>query len=270
MRIADKLGRTVVFEPDRNAKWYDWGRAPFSLKSRRRLILSKLTERERFVAPHIVSIEAPSVVLVKNSKAGCTTLAQIMYYSKTGRFLDQAIHIEKNVLTQGIMSSRKNMARVRGDNRFLFTSVRHPETRAVSAFRNLILEAKNAAGKRHIAAIRDFGFDPMESDEFNFDVFLEYVDQSLQMDRYRTDRHWREQVNNTGIDLFEYDFVSRLENISQDLDVLLEKLRVPRAGRAEILDARFNRSSQKASEITPGQRRYIEDIYKNDFETFGY
>ena len=110
----------------------------------------------------------------------------------------------------------------------------------------------------------------MKSEEYNFDVFLDYVDRSLQLDRHKTDRHWREQWISIGREIFEYDLVCRLENLSDDLAVILENLRIPKASWDTIMDARVNRSSRGNTVGTPQQRRRIQQMYKADYEAFGY
>ncbi|MBV1903572.1 MAG: sulfotransferase family protein [Marinosulfonomonas sp.] len=268
--MAGFFGPTVVFDQAKKKRSFRNLLSPFSAENREAFKLSKLSARDLAVAPRLVSLQGSSVVLVKNSKAGCTTLAQIMYFSKTGRFLEQQIHKDTQVLIQGRMNALANLDRVRNGNGFIITSVRHPETRTYSAFRNLILDGTNRSGHKHAKAIRKFGFDPTKPEEFNFDVFLDYVDRSLQLDRYKTDRHWREQCINTAIDRIDYDLISRLESLSDDLPRILDILRIPKTDWNKIKDARFNRSPRSDNIGTPRQRLRIQRLYKADYEAFGY
>lgn len=259
----------IVMERLLSPVWYSPLAAPFSWWHRNVLKLQKLPRSEQVIVYHTVSTGTPPVVLVKNSKAGCTTLAQVMYYSQTGTFYEGRIHEEWQVLAQGEMNWPRPRAHIRASNRFLMTSVRDPRNRAYSAFRDFLLDKKNPSTDRHMDALKAFGLDLDKGEDYNFDVFLDYVEASIERDRYLTDRHWREQVVNTSFDSLSYDLVLRVERFAEDLPKMLEALRIPADQHQMIREAKFNKSAAKV-ELGAHHARRIESIYADDMEAFGY
>jgi hypothetical protein len=266
--MSDPL-KAVVLEEPLSPAWYSSLAAPFSWWHRGVVELTKLPMSEQVMVYHIVSVGTPPVVLVKNSKAGCTTLAQVLYFSKTGTFYDGRIHEEGKILTQGQMAWARARADVAAPDRFLVTSVRNPHDRAYSAFRDFLLDKKNPSTNRHMDGLVAFGLDHNKDEDYNFDVFLDYVEASIAKDRYLTDRHWREQVVNTSFDSLDYDLVLRVERFAQDLTLMLDALKIPAAQHQMILEAKFNKS---AAQIEFGAHHHhrIESIYAADMDAFEY
>lgn len=232
--------------------------------------LGALPLDERLIARETARIHGTNILQVKNSKAGCTTLSQIMYFSRAGKFSDQRIHRRNPVLDQGPRFAVSNLALAKSADRFLFTSTRHPETRAVSGFRDVVRDAGNPVSGLHRRALIGFGYDPSGPEARNFDVFLDYVEASMRQSRWLTDRHWREQVVNTSWARLRYDLVIRLESFSEQLPDLLARLEMPRSAWDAVLSSRFNRSSPAKADITAAQKRRIRQIYAADFDAFSY
>jgi hypothetical protein len=116
------------------------------------------------------------------------------------------------------------------------------------------------------------GFDPAHSRETNFDAFLDYIEHSLSVDRSRTDTHWRPQVDTIGYGSVPYDLIGRMETYNADLTKAFRTAGIENYPPKDVLEHRFNPSTgkQKDVELTAAQRSRIRDIYKDDYEAFGY
>lgn len=268
--MVEAAGRRIAFDHEPSVRWYYPASQWLVPRHRRKLHFSGLPPQQAAVAGHITVVTDPTVILVKNSKAGCTTLAQLMYRVRTGRFFEGFIHAEDKVLRQGLYWAGENVERVLARDGFVFTFVRHPEARLLSSYRDLVVEATNPSAGMHASALRSFGHDPGRGDGYNLDRFLDYVAASIEADPLRTDRHWRTQRVNVNFGEFRYDLIGRVETMQIDLDAVLDAMRVPGAERAEIVGQRFNTTAAAKAELSPEQRRRIAEIYAGDFEAFGY
>jgi hypothetical protein len=209
-------------------------------------------------------------VFVKNSKAGCTTIAQLMYHYCHGKFFKGSVHRTRDGLRQGITYWMDYETASLSRSAFTFTFVRHPETRLLSAFKNFFVDWKNRSARIHFHSLRRRGFDEAGELARNFDVFLDYVDESLSKDALRTDRHWRLQVLNTGYGLIDYQFIGKVENFDRDIQEVFSLAGVPAPPTKDCLAIRFNRSAHHDFTISKTQRRRIERLFAEDYEAFGY
>lgn len=273
MSIARVPGttRSVRLEPRIAVKLRDTLLAPVSERRRvRRALGQQQPPALRYVYVQMATAPGVPLILLKNPKAGCTSLAQILHYLSCGRFHDGDIHREHEVLNQGQYAWQTNAAQIGQPGRMLFTFVRHPEARAYSAFRNFFVDRKNSWAGAHIPSLESFGYSADRDESYNFNAFLDYVEASLKLDPLLTDRHWRTQLRNTGADLLDYALIGKVEEFQADLARLLDRLGLDAGRRSAVLESRFNRSSASRAQVDPGQRRRIEALYAEDYEAFGY
>lgn len=75
---------------------------------------------------------------------------------------------------------------------------------------------------------------------------------------------------NIGYSFMNYDYVGRLENYKDDIETVFDM-----SGRGAFLDdnmltQKFNDSRTMNLEIHKSLRSRIEELYKEDYELFGY
>ena len=99
--------------------------------------------------------ESESVVYRVIPKCACSTIGQIMFYSDHGHFFDGDIHdADHGIHKWGFEASRPNIEnRVRDENAFIFTCVRNPYSRVLSAFFDKIAGIQRN-GKRYRGNLR--------------------------------------------------------------------------------------------------------------------
>jgi len=262
--------KTIWFDEFPPRRWQDVFRYPFSRKSRRNLRINGTPTEKKIVYKHLVSATGVPTILLKNPKCGCSTLTQAVYFARTGRFFDGDIHHENDVLKQyfkGFLTNRDILSNRRMPS---FTFTRHPETRAISAFQNILLDKKNRQSPVNLRAIASHGFREDLPVEAKFDIFLDYVETSISRDALMTDPHWRRQVDNIGLAFCRHDFIGRIERFREDFSRVAELLALDAKKRSAFSERYFNRSSEPGFQLTPAQKRRIREIYLPDFEAFSY
>jgi Sulfotransferase family len=242
----------------------------FTRRHADRYDLARLPEVQRAALLHTLTTKDRRIVFVKNSKAGCTAIANLIYQSGMGRHAAGTIHHDGEYLLQGRKAWRENRAALLGGKSFCFSFVRHPVSRAVSGFLDFFIDQRNPEAPPHIAAIKSFGFDRKDDMSHRFDVFLDYVAASMEVSPVRTDRHWRQQVLNLGQPDFRLHFVGRLESMRADLQKVNELAKIDLAPAESLSQDHRNRSGKSDFQPTYDQIRRIEALYATDFEAFGY
>jgi hypothetical protein len=243
--------------------------APFLKKYRDRLAYSKIPETRRIAYTDGLLTDDGKLFYVKNSKAGCTTIAQLLYNYSKGAFYDQNIHDERQNLRQ-YQHHWRSFEKALGGSAHAFTFVRHPESRLISAFQNFFVNKINRSHDKHLPPLESRGFSESNSRDKNFGIFLDYVEESLETDKLYTDRHWRPQHINVAANDIRYSVIGKLENFEQDIErvfALIDRSDFPTKNR---VDARYNSSKGEKVTLCAQDRSRIEKLYETDYEIFGY
>lgn len=164
--------------------------APFSARYRARLTLAGEPEALLVVANHVVVTRDRRLALVKNSKAGCTSAAQLLYAYDTGAVFDGRIHRAEDQIA-GPLHVRAGLDALAEASVYKFTFVRNPLSRCVSAFQDFVLDRTNPGVRHHLPRLPAFGWRPDAPEADQFDAFLTYVEASFAADRVWTDPHFR-------------------------------------------------------------------------------
>ena len=117
------------------ARWL----APLSKRYARIASLHALPPSVALIAGNCVAFDEGRVIFVKNHKAACSTIAQLIYLHQNGSVCEGNIHKDYKGLIQGLPNFPAVAAALIARDTFKFTFVRHPVSRAVSAFKNIFL-----------------------------------------------------------------------------------------------------------------------------------
>ena len=161
---------------------------------------------------------------------------------------------------------------------FKFAFVRHPETRLKSAFEDKLAHVfpdgirpissdfermSRKIKKQSPAAGGGVGGSPFCS----YPEFVRYLAEHRAAIYW--DRHWCPQARILRQDLITYDFIGKFENMREDSAFVLGKVGhetgLPLTNRGAS-SPELSSSRQEEEEIS----RLVRDIYREDFETFGY
>lgn len=219
------------------------------------------------------------LLFLKNPKAACSTVLQLIHFHENGRFADvRHLHRTSDV-RQGIPHAEAHIAALDDPNCVRFTAVREPASRAVSGFMMFFsgagAEVFKAEGRDKKAAKREagmwaLGYDPKGDMHRNFDVFLEYVAQCFETGREHVNVHWKPQTLSIALGHIPYSRIGRVESLKQDLQAVSEMLGYSLFGAQEELPSVNRARRQGGFELTSEQRRKIRDLYAEDYEAFGY
>ncbi|RMD47431.1 MAG: hypothetical protein D6832_06080 [Alphaproteobacteria bacterium] len=252
--------------------------APFSARYRRQHAQRHLPVEEQAFLRHSIMTGDRAFLLAKNSKAACTTLAQMLVEYSTGRPLadeHQAHRPQPGMFYgfDGLHWRELHAAWHRlpgGGEPVRFSCVRHPLGRFVSCYR-YFFEKKARPGLRHLKPLESRGFDPSGDRTRNMEIFADYVAEAIAEAPAICDPHFREQNRNVGHGLVELDVLGRVEDFTAFLEELFE-----RAGRPELMDRlqsirlSFNRTPGPPPQVSAPLRRKVRSIYERDYALFGY
>jgi hypothetical protein len=204
-------------------------------------------------------------VYVANPKAACSTLKLILSKAELNDpdFTPESLHHRKHLplLTPNMLTEKERRSLFDG-SRYVFSFVRHPFKRAVSAYTDKILGNKQQ--KREI--LEALGKqDEKNSYPVSFDDFIAVI---ADQDPATLNPHWRPQSLNLATDLIRYDFIGRLESFDAGMAQVRARLRLPDFGTPHR-----NRKSHQASaiqDITAATRIKLATLYADDLQAFSY
>lgn len=238
----------------------------FSKKHAMRYSYGQLPAAKRTVLEHTIITQDGRLAFIKNSKAGCTTVAHLLYRYDHKREFEGNIH---HTPTQIRLHDWQNRIKAL-EQAVSFSTVRNPERRAVSAFFDFFVNQRNAEAQKHINRIDAYGFSHKEDITYKFDVFLDYVEDSIERSPLQTDRHFRPQHINLGHGAFDLTCVARVETLDADLERIGELAQVTLPPPSSLPDQRKNKSGSEVFAPTQAQRCRVEKIYAKDLELYGY
>ncbi len=237
---------------------------------RRKTRLSQMPVELQIALPHLLLSDDAKLAFVKNSKAGCTSVAHLIHQYSKGHEFSGNIHKDAGAIRQGLLYWEENLRLVQTREPYLFSFVRHPEKRVISAFLNFFIDQTNPGRKRHYKALNASGFVEGGNIERNFDVFLDYIQASVDKDIYHTDRHWRPQYINLGMPALSYHHIGKLENFADELAYIFSEAGIE-AFDFEALNLKTrNKTTPRNLKVSAAQRDKIFQLYRKDFDLFGY
>lgn len=259
---------TPVLEPQLGST-KDKALACFFARYKYKVQISKLSRDLQIVLPFTVSTADKKLIFVKNSKVACTSITHLLYeYSYEEKFTGN-IHRDGLEFHHGLFWWEINKQLLESSNTTIFSIVRNPETRCVSAFKNFFVDRNNSSAKKHLKAIAKFGYHVNSSIESNFDSFLDYIEASQQADPFQVDRHWREQHINLGVETVKYSHIGKLENLLEDMHIIFDLAGLDKTILNQ-LNRRRNSTRQSELLVSPQQLTRIKCLYAKDYDIFGY
>ena len=148
------------------------------------------------------------------------------------------------------------------DREFVFTFVRNPFVRALSAYLNQIVMHRDDKHWGKFAAQHRLGDGPLE--------FREFLKLIAGAPHDGMDPHWRPQYCSVEPALIPYDFIGTVETFDRDLGMVLERI----FGRSGLVSAyaphRTDAYSKLAQHYGPVEVDLVRTIYAQDFALLDY
>lgn len=254
-----------------------------NLKAKALRLVSKRYEKRAAIADAIAEEPKPirrvfgdcmmtkdkKLLFLRNHKAGCTSVSQMIVHYSTGEYSD-AVHKHRN----GVYFGERDYFEIRqgfdSKSTYCFSMVRNPLKRLVSAYINIFVDKDNGAYLTNLDAIIARGYKVDGEISANFEIFVDFVEEALADTNIYCDRHWREQHINIGNAYLPYDFIAKIENYNDDIRHVFNA-----AGMGDYISTidqnkRYNPSSRMDISVSTALKTKIEKIYAKDYELFGY
>ena len=219
------------------------------------------------INPRMIFAPDRSALYVAVPKTGCTTVKTIVAVA-AGMLRAKALERRSRGAIHGRwrdreanwshLSEAERQALLTGAATFRFTSVRNPFERLVSCYLNKIVGRGEDAylGRR----MKDLGVGSLLS-------FLEVVARQRPLLR---DVHCRAMVDLTHISAVRYDDIVRYETFEADLRRIMARLNAPSLDIPTAARNRTDAASHLHELLGPRECDLIREIYRRDFEIFGY
>eukprot|EP00092_Neocalanus_flemingeri_P001473 GFUD01001571.1.p1 GENE.GFUD01001571.1~~GFUD01001571.1.p1 ORF type:complete len:397 (+),score=102.82 GFUD01001571.1:352-1542(+) len=160
-------------------------------------------------------------------------------------------------------------------NSLVFTIVRHPFERLVSAYRDKFELAKKYAYVYSMYTSKILSLaSPLEVRHTRRPTFSEFVDYLLRVPVVQFNDHWVPYWLHCHVCEMEYDIIGKMETIAEDMDFIAEESGLA-AANISLPWANRKSSGDKVSldyfqGLSLAQVKGLYAIYRPDFEMFGY
>lgn len=204
-------------------------------------------------------------VYISNPKAACSSIKLYLArcWQNNPEFTPVSLHKRKHLpFDDPGKLTNENLERLFNGNYFVFTFVRHPLKRAVSAYGDKI--KGNTFQKKEILAL--LGSNPEELQQpVSFDEFVEAI---TSQKPEKLNPHWRPQVYNLYPNTIKYDFIGHLETFDTDFNYVRKTLKLPSFPVKRQNVKSFKADPEKL--LSPFNRFRLARLYARDFVKFGY
>jgi len=148
-----------------------------------------------------------------------------------------------------------NKVRNKDLNYFVFTFVRNPFSRILSAFNYLKNGGVNIQDRR----IRN----RFKLDEIDFKTF---VKTNIKDDSINTD-HFKPQLHYMDYDAKKINFIGKFENLQEDFNIICDKIKIP---KQELPHKNKSKHKHYTEYYDDETREIVAEKYAMDIEYFGY
>ena len=198
------------------------------------------------------------VVYVENPKVGSSSIKLLLDKAccRDWSIDPRNVHTDRQIPPPGQVGWSKIESMLEGPS-FVFTFVRNPADRVVSAYRDKMPKIKFRSKINETLGRAD------KAASVSFDDFLAALAQQTPAEM---DPHWRPQADNVMIEAIKYDYVGKLELFDESLTFIKENSELP-----DVPTVHRNASKSKEEpSVDASQQRRIEEIYAVDYEKFDY
>ena len=153
---------------------------------------------------------------------------------------------------------------------FKFVFVREPLQRLLSAYKDRIIRhslAYRKLRKEIVQALRPQDYEPKGKNFVSFREFIQYYS-----DNKSRDHHWRQYEKLCHPCVINYDFIGHLETLEEDAALLLKMAGIDDRTTFPPIHNSTDSSDvlQYYSQIPPEYITRIGELYRSDFDMFGY
>lgn len=206
---------------------------------------------------------------VENPKVACTTIKQVLQVLSGFQLPpnEQAIHYRSSaeLFVPNIFEYIDELEIRDFRGVYIFSIVRDPATRLISAYKDKILRSKGKFWENYRREIRDMHC--LEGDvEISIEHFVDYVEAKPDQSR---DPHWRSQYALLNPNDIPYHRIGRFERFEDDFREIIGNI-APEDSTVEVLESNSTDGHLNLGVEMSALCARIRSIYSNDCEFFGY
>ena len=202
---------------------------------------------------------------VANAKAASSTIKLLLGKSELNDpdFSPWPLHDRENLpLLMPNELTKSERDHLFDGSSFIFSFVRHPYKRAMSAYTDKILGKK----KQKLLILSAMGKPNADIHHpVSFDDFIAVISDQ---EPGSLNAHWRAQTLNIAFDVIQYDFIGHLESFETDMAHVKTRLGLPDFELPHRNPSAHNKRRKKA--IAPDTLARLEKLYASDLQAFSY
>lgn len=143
---------------------------------------------------------------------------------------------------------------------FIFTVVRNPYSRILSAYLNKVASQHTTEHINHAGVIA-----PHDDGNLSFRAFCRYLAAGGEYEN----PHWMRQSRILGVS-DRIDYIGKVESLEEDLDKIVKRIAPESKLMVERQGQQTNASDKLKEYYDPECREIVEDVYARDFQYLGY
>lgn len=243
--------------------------SPISKRHRAKRTLLAQPYAIQDIIHQLVLTDDKKMLFVRNFKAGCSSVTHLLYEFSKGHVFAGNISDAPDFM-RGVPYWPHIEPALSAPDVYRFTMVRHPQTRAVSAFRDFFIDGRNREAARYDGILGEFGASTEATIDEKFDAYLAFISYCLTENPEGTDPHFRRQVTNTAFGTMRYDRICRLETYADDMERVFAEAGAALPKSASLTKKKNVSQGAKVFAPSPAQQEEIRALYRADFEAFFY
>ena len=198
-------------------------------------------------------------IYVQNWKCGCSTVKSTLWHAEHARGLANSPDYPHRQDGPFVHDPKRWE---HCEREFVFTFVRNPFVRVLSAYLNQIVTHRNPEHSGRFAAQHGLG-----DGALSFRDFLELIAGNP---HDGMDPHWRPQYCSVVPSLVPYDFVGAVENLNHDLSLVLARIFGSTLTISDFAPHRTDATGKARAYYGPAEVDLVRRIYAEDFASLGY
>lgn len=151
-----------------------------------------------------------------------------------------------------------------------YTCVRNPFSRILSAYLNKVESRKNIVSEDYFSIVVKSIREHSKDESVSFLDFLTWLKTGPKW--LTTDEHWRLQTSMLNMDIIDYNFIGRFENLAVDGQKLLDLMGIDDAfpTQEKVAFKPTNASNKLREYYTEKEIELVLDIFESDFTQLSY